>query len=138
MDYWPSRIKDESTGFWWDNINSSDLYSIRYDAVLAYADETCPFYSSCRLPAQLVPNPVNETALPVSTESESSKEYVCTKPENWRVLNDGEVGRTIKPVSFTGESEDFSVKITDEEVAGLKDDMVNSILRSNGLVSSSV
>ena len=57
-----------------------------------------------------------------SSESESSKEYVCTKAANWTVLDNGEDGRTIEPIPFTGESEEFSVKITDEEVAGLKDD----------------
>ena len=36
-----------------------------------------------------------------------------TKPERWRVLKDG---RMINPVPYTGESEEFSVKITDEEV----------------------
>ena len=56
-----------------------------------------------------------------STESESSKEYVYTKPENLTVLNNMEDDRTIKPIPFTGESEEFSVKITDKEVAGLKD-----------------
>ena len=30
--------------------------------------------------------------------------------------------RTIEPIPFTGEPEEFSVKITDEEVTGLKDD----------------
>ena len=43
------------------------------------------------------------------------------KAANWTVLN-GDNGRTIEPIPFTGESEEFSVKITDEEVAGLKDD----------------
>ena len=96
---------------------------MRYDAVLKYADETCPSYSSFRFPAQLLSNPVNETTtllLTSESETKSSKEYVCTKPANWSVLN-GEDGRAIESIPFTGESEKFSVKITDEEVAGLND-----------------
>ena len=62
----------------------------------------------------------------VKTESESetksSKEYACTKPANWTFLKDGEDVRTIEPIPFTSESEEFSVKMTDEEVAGLKND----------------
>ena len=100
-----------------DDVDEPDLYPIRYDAVLKYADESCPSYSSLRLSAQLVSNPINETATPASTENESSKEYICTKPENWTVLNNGEEGRTIEPIPFAGESEEFSVKITYEEVA---------------------
>ena len=56
------------------------------------------------------------------TKSKSSKEYVCTEPVDWTVLKDREDGRTIEPIPFTSKSEEFSVKITDEEVAELKDD----------------
>ena len=62
-----------------------DLYPMRYDAVLKYADEACPSDSSFRLPEQLLPNPANGTATPPrSAESESDRnphEYDCTKPE---------------------------------------------------------
>ena len=86
---------------------------MRYYAVLAHADDTCPFYSS----------PVNETATPrTSSESENCKECIKTNPENWAVLKDGDDGRTIDPILYTGESEESSVKLTDAEVAGLKDD----------------
>ena len=44
---------------------------------------------------------------------------------SWTVLNDGEDGKTIKQFPFTGESEEFSVKIIDEEVTGLKDDNID-------------
>ena len=55
---------------------------------VVHADETCPSYSSFRLPAQLILNPANETATPASSESESKncKEYVCTKPEDWTAM----------------------------------------------------
>ena len=55
-----------------DNVDEPDLYPMRYDTVLKYADECSPSYSSFRLPAQLVPNPVNETAtIPSTSETES-------------------------------------------------------------------
>ena len=97
---------------------------MRYDAVLKYVDETCPLYSIFRLPAQLVPKPVNETAMP-SSESGNCKEYIKTVPMSWTVLKDGEDGRTIEPIAFTSKSEEISVKITDEELAGVKDDNGN-------------
>ena len=93
-----------------------------YDAVLAYADKTCSLYNSFRLPAQLVLNPGNEIAAPRSSESENCKECIHMKPENWIVLKDDEAGRTIEPIPFTGESEEFSVKVIDEELTGVKND----------------
>ena len=41
---------------------------------------------------------------------------------SWTILKDGEDGRFITPVPYTGESEEFSVKIIDEEFAGVMDD----------------
>ena len=84
---------------------------MRYAAVLMYADESCPSYSSFRPPVQFVPKPVNEIAIP-SSEIENCKEYVNIEPVDWTILKDGEDGRTIEPIPFSGESEQFSVKIT--------------------------
>ena len=53
---------------------------------------------------------------------EICKEYFQIKSEDWIVLKDGEVGRTIRPISYTGESEEASVIIIDEELEGMKDD----------------
>ena len=89
---------------------------MRYNAVLAYADECSESYDSFRLPLELVPNPVNKTA------TQNCTEYTQTDPMSWTVLKDGEDGRPIEPIPYTGESEELSVKITDEELAGLKDD----------------
>ena len=57
-----------------DDVNEPDSCPMIYYAVLKYADETCPSYSSFRLPVQLVPNPVNETV--TSNESGNCKEYI--------------------------------------------------------------
>ena len=66
---------------------------MRYYAVLAYdADECSPLYSSFRLPAQLVPKPVNETA------SQNCKKYIQTELERWTVLEDGGAGIPIEPI----------------------------------------
>ena len=46
QNYWQLQL---------DNVDESDLYPMRFDAALKYADETCPSYSSFRLPAQLIP-----------------------------------------------------------------------------------
>ena len=101
-------------------MNEPELYSMRYYAVLKYAEETCPSYSSFRFPAQLVPNPINEIA--TSSESKNCKEYVQIVPTSWTVLKDNEDGRTIESIPFTGRSEELSVKMIDEEIAGVKDD----------------
>ena len=44
------------------------------------------------------------------------------KLANWTVLKDGGNGRTIEPILFTGDSEEFSLKITDKDLVGAKDD----------------
>ena len=76
QNYWQLQLDDV--------VDELDLYPMKYYAVLKYADESCPlYYSSFRLPAQFVPNPVNETAtMPSTSETkiESSKEYICTEP----------------------------------------------------------
>ena len=46
-----------------DVINEPELYPMIYDAVFAYADECNPSYSSFRLPAQILFDPINETSI---------------------------------------------------------------------------
>ena len=48
--------------------------------------------------------------------------YVRTNPEDWTCLKNGAAGRVADPIPFTGESEEFSVDITDEEAKKLIDD----------------
>ena len=57
-----------------DDVDEPELYPSRYNAVLRYADKTCPLYSGFRLPAQLVSNPVNEKA--TSSGSKNCKKYI--------------------------------------------------------------
>ena len=94
QNYWQLQL---------DDVDEPELYPMRYDAVVAYADESCPSYSSFRLPVELVPNPVNERA------SQNCKEYIWTDPTYWTVLKDGEDVRIIEPIPYTGESEEFLI-----------------------------
>ena len=101
-----------------DNLDEPELHPIRYETILPYADKCNPFYRSFRLPPQLLSNPVNESA---STSCEKFKHCIRTDLTSWAVLKDNEAERTIQLIPYKGESEEFSVKITDEELAGLKD-----------------
>ena len=78
--------KSQNQNYWQlqlDDVDEPDLYPMRYDAVLKYADETCPSYSSFRLPVQLDLDSVNEPAMLRSeSESKDCKEYICRKHEN--------------------------------------------------------
>jgi len=51
-----------------------------------------------------------------SNESDEYTIYTRTDPEDWTCLKNGTLGRTIDPVPYTGDSEEFSVNITEEEV----------------------
>ena len=75
-----------------DNVDEPELYLMRYDAVLAYADECSSSpYSSFRLSVELVPHPVNETA------RQNCKEYIWTKPESWAVLKRAKMEEPLNP-----------------------------------------
>ena len=62
------------------------------------------------------------TSITSSRTTENSKEYICANPENWTVLKYGETERIIWPIPYIGDSEEFSVTITDEELEGVKND----------------
>jgi hypothetical protein len=49
--------------------------------------------------------------------------YSLTPTDEWsRVDDDGDSGRSIDPIEWTGGDEEFSVNITDAEVNTLKDE----------------
>ena len=54
---------------------------MKYGAVLKDGDEICSSYSSFRLPAKLVPNPVNEIATLSTSESENMSVLVNLRTE---------------------------------------------------------
>ena len=53
----------------------------------------------------------------------SRKTYYKTNPKEWTKINDnGDNGRTVEPIPFTDDNEDFTVNMTPEEVESLKDE----------------
>ena len=119
-------------------------YPMRYDSVFSFADEEQERFQRFRLPRYAMANPEGEEvfitraststrALPgspasassnndtdgetvASNESEEYNIYTRTDPEDWTCLKNGAPGRTIDPVPYTGESEEFSVDITEDEL----------------------
>ena len=116
------------------------FYPMRYDAVLHYADEVHPCFSRYRLPNEPPSNPRDENVSvrrqqrPDDSEEEDSEEetvnhniYKMTDPKDWRKIEGRSRGRTVEPIPFTRSDgnadgdEMFNVKITEEELAALKD-----------------
>ena len=64
---------------------------------------------------------------PIDSDSDSNSveedaiEYTMTKKEDWKRIGGRSKGRTIDPVPFTGEDEEFTVRISDEELKEMKD-----------------
>ena len=117
-DLCPGRIHsvnfdDNGICFWLFQLDDPDyqdednLYPMRYDAVLAYADEDSSSFSSFRFPTQSLTNPSNESASAAATTiGQNCKEYIRKEPENWKLLKDGAPGRTIEPVPYTRDYKD--------------------------------
>jgi hypothetical protein len=106
-----------------DARDDDDLYLIAYDDVYEYADETSSTFHEYQLTYQSVRDGDEEI------ETEQAR-YTKTTWEEWNQVStedgdgdgDGDGnGRTIDPIEYTVD-EDFSVKITDEEVELLKNE----------------
>ena len=121
------------------------LYPMRYDAVLHYVDEDQSNFASYQLPDDPLANPAGETVRvrqrnrPIpenSLESESESEgddngeeedeendaiYQRTDPADWKKIGGRNPGRDVEPIPFTGETELFTVNISEEELESLKD-----------------
>jgi len=96
-----------------DDRNDEDLYLIAYDAVNEYADETSSNFHTYQLTYQAIRIGDEEI------ETDQAR-YTKTTADEWNQVEDGG-GRSIDPIECTVD-EEFSVKITDEEVALLMDD----------------
>ena len=84
------------------------------------SEEVCIARASTSMPA-LPGSPASNTDTDCETvaSNESEEEYTIytrTDPEDWTCLKNGTPGRTIDPVPYTGDSEDFSVDVTEDEV----------------------
>ena len=88
---------------------------MRRDAVIKYADNDASTYNNYNLPATPILAPAMEAVI-------GGKKYARTLPADWSIVDDNNTARHINPLNYTGTSEHFSVKITEEELEELKDD----------------
>jgi hypothetical protein len=84
--------------------------------VCEYANKQHSTFNQYQLPSELVIEGDDDN------ETEDGTLYSLTPTEDWTRVNEDGSGRTINPIEWTGGDEEFSVKITDEEVKTLKDD----------------
>ena len=101
-----------------DTKEDDALYLMAYDAIYKYAD----FNSSTYNEFQLTQHPIRDGDDEIETET---KKYYRTEPDEWDevvIEDDGDDrgGRPIEPLEWEGD-EVFTVKITDEELASLRD-----------------
>jgi hypothetical protein len=97
--------------------DGDDLYLMAYRAVCEYSNKESSTFNEYQLPYLVVRE--GDDAI----ESEDGTLYSLTPTEEWTRVDDNDNnGRTIDPIEWTGGNEEFSVKITDEEVKTLMDD----------------
>ncbi|OEU06056.1 hypothetical protein FRACYDRAFT_256571 [Fragilariopsis cylindrus CCMP1102] len=100
-----------------DTKEDDALYLMAYEAIYKYAD----FDSSTYNEFQLTQQPIRDGDDEIQTET---KKYFRTEPDEWDevVIEDGDSGgRPIEPLEWEGD-EEFTVKITDEELDSLRDE----------------
>ncbi|OEU07069.1 hypothetical protein FRACYDRAFT_252180 [Fragilariopsis cylindrus CCMP1102] len=102
-----------------DTKEDDALYLMAYEAIYKYAD----FDSSTYNEFQLTQQPIRDGDDEIETET---KKYYRTEPDEWDevVIEDGDTdtgGRPIEPLEWEGD-EEFTVKITDEELDSLRDE----------------
>ena len=97
-----------------------DEYGMAYDAVYAYVDEGSSTYDDYRLPADPTREEV-DAAVEVQDDN-NQRRYTATGPDDWESVDvsNGETGRPIEPLPWTGGTEEFSVNATEEEIASFK------------------
>ena len=114
----PGRIEEYDADlarwkFKLDDVSYPEPIDLRWDAVVKYADETHPMFENYQLPAY----PVTPLELEMAT---TKKTYKKTAEEDWERLHNFP-GNPVEPIEYTGESEEFSVNMTDAEKASMKD-----------------
>ena len=111
----------------WDLIlddSSWGIFGINYEALYQYADESASTYEDYRCSLLMnVVGAVDEEIIVVDTGG-TEKKYVRTDTEDWKKINveDGDTGRKIDPIPWEEDQEDFSVKLTDEELQSMKNE----------------
>jgi hypothetical protein len=98
-----------------DTQDDDELYLLAYDAVCEYLNKDSSTFSEYQLPFQVVL--VGDDAYSID-----GIKYKLTPTDEWSEVNieEGD-GHPIEPIEFWGENEEFTVNITDEEIATLKD-----------------
>jgi hypothetical protein len=100
-----------------DDEDDDDVYLTAYDDVCEYGNKQHSSFNQYQLPYH--PVLVGDDEI----ETEDGTLYSSTPTEDWTRVNiEGHAGRLIDPIEWTGGNEEFSVKITDEDVNMLKDD----------------
>ena len=96
--------------------NDDDDQYMRYDAVLRFADEGTDTFHDYKLPAIPIPPPQDEVI--------HNQELFVIDKLNWTKIiqgtNNPEVN-DMEPILYTGETEEFDVDITEEEINSMKD-----------------
>jgi hypothetical protein len=95
-----------------DTKDDDELYGMNYEALCKYSDKLSSTFDDYHLTYQ----PVRMHDEEIAT---AKMRYTKTPASEWSRVEDG-VGRPIEPIERGGD-EEFSVKISDEEVASLKD-----------------
>ena len=100
-----------------DTKEDDALYLMAYEAIYKYAD----FDSSTYNEFQLTQQPIHDGDDEIQT---ATKKYFRTEAEEWDEIVIDDVddsgGRPIDPIEWEGD-EEFTIKITDEELASLRD-----------------
>jgi hypothetical protein len=99
-----------------DDQDDDDEFLMAYEAVCEYCNKQHSTFNRYQLPYEVVVEDDDEI------ETEDGMLYSLTPTDEWsRVGIEGDDGRSIDPIEWTGD-EEFSVKITDKELISLMDD----------------
>jgi hypothetical protein len=99
-----------------DDQDDDDEYRIAYDDVCEYSNKQHSTFNRYQLPYKVVLEGDDEI------ETEDGTLYSLTPSDDWTLVDDDDGGRSIEPIQWTGENEEFSVNITDTELDTLMDD----------------
>ena len=102
--------------------NDDEDQYIRYDAVLRFADNNAETFHDFKLPAIPIPPPQDEVI--------HNQELFVIDKLNWTEIIQGTTNAEVsdmEPIPYTGEREEFDVRISEEEINSMKD--ANGTLR---------
>jgi hypothetical protein len=98
-----------------DDPDDKDEYLMAYEAVCEYSNKEHSTFNWYQLPYD------DDVEGDDEIETEDGMLYSLTPTEDWTRVNIEEDGWSIDPIEWTGDDEEFSVKITDAEVKQLMD-----------------